>query len=64
MRTIFGCNFAVIDGSYSAVGSLSALRVGPRTFIGRALTVTRRAIPRSSVAVTGCVVTRFGLLVA
>ena len=60
---IFGCNLAVVDGSYAAVRSLSAPRVGPGTFVCRAQTVARRAIPCGSVAITRRVVTRFGLSV-
>jgi hypothetical protein len=63
MRAIFGCNLAVIDSPYAAVGRLSAPRVGPRTFVCGTLTVARRAIPRTSVAITGSVVSRLGLLV-
>ena len=60
---IFGSNFAVVDGPDAAVGSFSAARVGPGTFVSRALTVARRAVPCGSIAITGCVVTRFGLSV-
>ena len=60
---IVRCNLAVVDGSYAAVRSLSAPRVGPSTFVCRALTVARRAIPCGSVEITRRVVTRFGLSV-
>gem|GEM_PF-3612363 len=58
---IFSRNLAVIDSSHAAVGSLSTSRVGPGAFVGRALTVARRAIACSSVAISGGVVPRFGL---
>jgi hypothetical protein len=61
LRAIFGCNLAVVDGSYATVRSLSAPGVGTGTFVCRALTVARRAIPCGSVAITRRVVTRFGL---
>jgi hypothetical protein len=61
---IFGCNFAVIDGTYAAVGSLGPPRVGQGALVSRALTVAGRVISCSSVAITRCVVTRFGLSVA
>jgi len=61
--TIFRCNLAIVDGPYAAVRSLSAPGVGPGTFICRALTVARRAIPCGSVEITRRVVTRFGLSV-
>ena len=63
MRAIFGCNLAVIDSPYTAVGRLSAPRVGPRTLVCGTLTVARRPIPRTSVAITSSVVSRLGLLV-
>jgi len=63
LGAIFGCDFAVVDGSYAAVGSLGAPRICPRTFISRALAVAHRAVPRSSVAITCGIVTRFGLSV-
>jgi hypothetical protein len=63
MRAIFGCNLAVVDGPYAAVGRLSAPRVGPRTFVYGTLTVARRPIPRTSVAITSSVVSRLGLSV-
>jgi hypothetical protein len=60
---IVRCNLAVVDGSYAAVRSLSAPRGGPSTFVCRALTVARRAIPCGSVEITRRVVPRFGLSV-
>jgi hypothetical protein len=61
--TIFRCNLAVVDGSFAAVRRPSAPRGGPGTFVRRALTVARRAIPCVSVEITRRVVTRFGLSV-
>ncbi|HEY4915050.1 MAG TPA: hypothetical protein VIJ91_14160 [Candidatus Dormibacteraeota bacterium] len=61
LGAIFGCDFAVVDGSNAAVGSFSAPRVGPSTFVSRALSVARRTNPRSPIAITRRIVTRFGL---
>jgi hypothetical protein len=60
---IFSRNFAVVDGPHAAVGSLRPARVGPGTFVSRALPVARRAVPRGSIAITGCIITRFSLSV-
>jgi len=60
---IVRCNLAVVDGPYAAVRGISAFRGGAGSSILRALTVARRAIPCSSIGLTGCVVTRFGLSV-
>ena len=61
---IFGCDFAVIDGPYAAVGSLGTARVGPSTFVSRALTAAGCMSYRSSVPIAGRIVARFSLLVA
>jgi hypothetical protein len=58
---ILGCDFAVVTRPDAAVGSLSAARVGPGTFVSRALTIARRAVSCGSIAITGRVITRFGL---
>jgi hypothetical protein len=57
---IFGCDFAVVDRSNAAVGSFGTPRVSPSTFVSRALSVARRTVPRSPIAITGRIVTRFG----
>jgi hypothetical protein len=61
--TIFGCNLAIVDSSFAAVRRPSASRGSPRTFVGRAPAVGRRAIPRASIEITGRVVTPLGLSV-
>jgi hypothetical protein len=61
LRSIFGCDPAVIHGSFATVGGLSAPRVGPGSFVGRPIAVAGGAIPCGPVAITCCVVTRFGL---
>ncbi len=60
---IVRCNLAVVDGPYAAVRGVSSFRGGPGSSVLRALTVARRAIPCSSIGLTGRVVTRFGLSV-
>jgi hypothetical protein len=60
LRAIFRCYPAVVYSSFAAVRCLSAPRGGPGTFIGRALTVGRRAISSGSVEITRRVITRLG----
>ena len=60
---IFGGHPAVVDGLGAIVRGPSPPRSGPGAFVGRMLTVARRAVPRCSVEIAGGVVPRFGLAV-
>jgi hypothetical protein len=60
---IVRCDLAVVDGSDAAVRGAGALRGSSDACVLRTLAVARRAIPCSSVEITGSVVARFGLSV-
>src|ERR1700674_608767 len=63
LSTIFGRHLAVVDCPHAAVRSLSAPRGSQDTFVCRALTVVRRAIPCRAVEIANRVVTGFSFLI-
>jgi hypothetical protein len=64
LNAIVCCNAAVVDGLGAVVGSPSASRSGPGSFIRRILAVGRRAVACGSVEIARRVVTRLGLSVS
>ena len=63
LSAIFGRNPPVINRLGAVIRSLSVPRGSSRTFAYRLLTLTRRQVPRGSVEITRCVITRFRLSV-